>query len=196
MRRAGAVPAAGTARDGCCGGTGMSRRAVTRPDPGPRRPAPGTAAHRPLYRQLVLRLARENPCWAYRRIHGELLVLGIKVAASTVWEILLQAGIDPAPERTFTTWASFLPLSGGSPVCLRLPRDRHLDRGAPVRAGGYRARQPADPGSGCNPSSRCVLGRPGREEPGPRPLERRPPGAVPYPGPRWQVPGLVRRDPR
>ena len=59
-------------------------------------------------RLLVLRLARENPSWGYRRIHGELLVLGIKVAASTVWEILQQAGIDPAPERASTTWASFL----------------------------------------------------------------------------------------
>ena len=44
----------------------------------------------------------------YRRIHGELLGLGIKVAASTVWEILRQAGIDPAPDRASTTWASFL----------------------------------------------------------------------------------------
>ena len=59
-------------------------------------------------RQLVLRLARENPSWGYRRIHGELLVLGIKTAASTVWEILHDAGIDPAPERTSTTWADFL----------------------------------------------------------------------------------------
>jgi len=56
----------------------------------------------------VLRLARENPSWGYRRIHGELLVLGIETAASTVWEILRQAGIDPAPDRTSTTWASFL----------------------------------------------------------------------------------------
>jgi putative transposase len=56
----------------------------------------------------VLRLARENPSWGYRRIHGELLVLGIKVAASTVWEILRHAGIDPAPERTSATWTSFL----------------------------------------------------------------------------------------
>jgi len=59
-------------------------------------------------RLLVLRLARENPSWGYRRIHGELLVLGITVAASTVWEILRQAGIDPAPRRASTTWASFL----------------------------------------------------------------------------------------
>lgn len=41
-------------------------------------------------------------------MHGELLVLGVKVAASTVWEILKDAGIDPAPERTSTTWATFL----------------------------------------------------------------------------------------
>jgi hypothetical protein len=59
-------------------------------------------------RRLVLRLARENSTWGYRRIHGELLVLGIKVAASTVWEILKDAGIDPAPQRTSETWATFL----------------------------------------------------------------------------------------
>src|SRR6185437_9007559 len=65
-------------------------------------------------RLLVLRLARENPSWGYRRIHGELLVLGIKVAASTVWEILQQAGIDPAPERTSATWANFLRSQAGA----------------------------------------------------------------------------------
>jgi transposase InsO family protein len=59
-------------------------------------------------RLLVLRLARENPAWGYRRIHGELLVLGIKVAASTVWRILKDAGIDPTVERTTTTWSTFL----------------------------------------------------------------------------------------
>jgi transposase len=59
-------------------------------------------------RTLVLRLARENSSWGYRRIHGELLVLGIKVAASTVREILREAGIDPAPQRTSENWATFL----------------------------------------------------------------------------------------
>jgi len=58
-------------------------------------------------RALVLRLARENSGWDYRRIHGELLTLGISIAPSTVWEILHQAGIDPAPERTATAWADF-----------------------------------------------------------------------------------------
>nr|WP_276330290.1 hypothetical protein [Actinomadura madurae] len=58
-------------------------------------------------RLLVLRLVRENPSWGYRRVHGELLVLGINVAPSTVWEILKEAGIDPAPERSVTTWAGF-----------------------------------------------------------------------------------------
>jgi putative transposase len=51
-------------------------------------------------RQLVLRLARENPTWGYRRIHGELCRLGDKIGASTVWTILQRAGVDPAPKRS------------------------------------------------------------------------------------------------
>ncbi|RAG80756.1 integrase [Streptacidiphilus pinicola] len=59
-------------------------------------------------RRLVLRLARENPSWGYRRIHGQLAVLGIRVAPSTFWEILKAEGIDPAPNRSSVTWPSFL----------------------------------------------------------------------------------------
>lgn len=59
-------------------------------------------------RCLILRLVRENPSWGYRRMHGELATLGIKIAASTVWEILKTEGIDPAPDRASTTWADFL----------------------------------------------------------------------------------------
>ncbi len=59
-------------------------------------------------RARVLRLARENSSWGYRRTHGELAALGVKAAASTVWEILCEHGIPPAPERQSTTWADFL----------------------------------------------------------------------------------------
>ncbi len=56
----------------------------------------------------MLRLAKENPTWGYRRIHGELAGLSIRVAPSTVWEILNRAGIPPAPHRAGPTWAQFL----------------------------------------------------------------------------------------
>src|ERR1019366_45769 len=59
-------------------------------------------------RALVRRLARENPEWGYRRIHGELAGLGVNVAAPTVWEILKKAGIDPAPRRSGLAWTQFL----------------------------------------------------------------------------------------
>jgi putative transposase len=68
----------------------------------------GRPATRRNTRALVLRLARENPDWGYRRIHGELAGLGVKVAASTVWEILKNAGIDPAPRQTGPGWSLFL----------------------------------------------------------------------------------------
>ena len=58
--------------------------------------------------RLVLRLARENGTWGYRRIHGKLALLGVTVAASTVWEILKDAGVDPSPDRAATSWAAFL----------------------------------------------------------------------------------------
>jgi putative transposase len=58
-------------------------------------------------RTLVVRLARENPTWGHRRIHGELVGLGYKVAAARVWNILNKAGLDPVPRRTGPTWREF-----------------------------------------------------------------------------------------
>ena len=53
-------------------------------------------------------MARDNPGWGYRRIRGELTGLGYKLAPSTVWQILKDAGIDPAPRRSGHTWRMFL----------------------------------------------------------------------------------------
>src|SRR5918995_1597838 len=59
-------------------------------------------------RELVLRLARENPRWGYPRIAGELLKLGVRVSPSTVRRLLLRAGLKPAPRRTGPSWRDFL----------------------------------------------------------------------------------------
>jgi putative transposase len=53
-------------------------------------------------------MAHDNPGWGYRRIHGALTGLGHKLAPSTVWQILKDAGIDPAPTRSGQTWRAFL----------------------------------------------------------------------------------------
>ncbi|GGL59517.1 integrase core domain-containing protein [Planomonospora parontospora] len=75
-----------------------------------KRRRPGRPATRPSVRSLVLRMARDNPLWGYRRITGELAGLGYRVGASTVWLILRKAGLDPAPRRTGPTWSEFLPV--------------------------------------------------------------------------------------
>ena len=55
-------------------------------------------------RELILRLAAENPTWGHRRVQGgELASLGYQVAASTVWKLLHHAGVDPAPHRPGTS---------------------------------------------------------------------------------------------
>lgn len=69
---------------------------------------PGRPATPADVRELVMRLARENPSWGYRRIQGELVGLGVRLAASTVWAMLKEAGIERAPKRFELTWAAFL----------------------------------------------------------------------------------------
>ena len=73
------------------------RRAYPHGRPGRPGIAKGTAA-------LVLRLAKENPQWGYRRIHGELATIGIVIAPSSVWAILKRHGVDPSPRRSRPTW--------------------------------------------------------------------------------------------
>jgi len=86
-------PASGCARVSQSGTVSFRHWAHPRRAPG----RPGTAAS---VRALVLEMARDNPGWGYRRIHGELAGLGRKLVPSTVWQILKDAGIDPAPARS------------------------------------------------------------------------------------------------
>jgi putative transposase len=112
-QRAAQAPAA---RAAAAAAAGAPRHRLTLAPQPPRPPARGRlpTRHRGRprvvrsIRTLALRLAQENPAWGYRRVHGELLVLGVQVAASTVWEILQDAGIDPAPDRACSTGADFL----------------------------------------------------------------------------------------
>jgi transposase InsO family protein len=62
----------------------------------------------PELRELVLRLARENPRWGCVRIQGELRKLGIRLGATTVRSIVRRSGLGPAPRRNGPSWREFL----------------------------------------------------------------------------------------
>jgi transposase len=79
----------------------------------------GRAGRPPLsaeVRQLVLRLARENPRWGHRRICGELVKLGFRVSPTSARRLLAQAGLEPAPRRGGPSWRQFMRSQAASMV--------------------------------------------------------------------------------
>jgi putative transposase len=110
-----------------------------------RRGITGRPATRRNIKALVLRLARENPEWGYRRIHGELAGLGVKIAASTAWEILKNAGMNPAPRRTAPTWSQFLRSQAEAVLACDFFTVDLLDGTQSLRPGSDRTRHPAHP---------------------------------------------------
>ena len=73
-----------------------------------RRPRRGRPLISAECRQLIVRMARENPRWGYFRIRGELFKLGHQVAATTIRSVLLAAGVPPSGRRSQLTWKQFL----------------------------------------------------------------------------------------
>ena len=84
------------------------RRLVSRKWDYTNRRHPGRPSTAAAIRKLVIRMATDNPTWGHRRVQGELVRLGHPIAASTVWQILHAAGIDPVPQRSGPTWKQFL----------------------------------------------------------------------------------------
>jgi putative transposase len=67
-------------------------------------------------RELVLRLARENPRWGHRRICGELRKLGFRISPTSVRRLLARSGLEPAPRRSGLSWRDFLRAQAASIV--------------------------------------------------------------------------------
>ncbi|MBV9763700.1 MAG: transposase [Acidobacteriaceae bacterium] len=84
------------------------RRLVSRKWDYTARRRPGRPPTAMAIKKLVIRMATENPTWGHRRVQGELVRLGHRIAASTVWQILHDASLDPAPRRSGPTWRQFL----------------------------------------------------------------------------------------
>ena len=141
-------------------------------------------------------MVRENPSWDYRRVHAELLTLGVKGAACTVWEILREAGIDPAPDRTAIMWASFLRSRAEALLAAEVIEAITLTGTRMYILAVIEQASPPHPHPRRDRVSERCLGGPSRSQPRDRHRGRRLRGQIPHPGPGRHVSDPVRGDPR
>src|SRR5713226_2988990 len=73
-----------------------------------RRHGPGRPRIDEECRQLILRLARENPRWGYMRIRGELIKLGYAVSATSIRNMMQKHGVPTSSQRSCLSWREFL----------------------------------------------------------------------------------------
>jgi hypothetical protein len=140
---------------------------------------------------LIVRLAKDNPGWGYRRIHGELATMGITIAPSSIWTTLKRHGIEPSPRRSGPTWAEFLRTqANGLLACDFFTVDTVLLQA--LHPCLHPPRHPPSPDRRCHGQAGRRLGDPASPEPlyGTHRSGLR--GQVPPPGPGQQVHRLLR----
>ncbi len=162
------------------------RRLVARKWDYASRKRPGRPSTAAAIRKLVIRIAMENPAWGHRRVQGELVRLGHTIAASTVWQILHDAGIGPPPRRTGPTWKQFLTAQARGIIAVDFV---HMDTAAPpyLCPDRDRARHPPRPPGRHHRQPGRLVDNAGSPQLADGPRTSRDHGQVPDQGPRGPV---------